>query len=151
MNPEPNNQTMKPEQQRIAIAEACGWDCDPLIAREWKSRGQWARKTTDDQNKLVSLRSNVPEYPNDLNAMHEAEKTLSQKDKREYAYQLNGGYYTSGLDDTFDIVHATAAQRAEAFLRTIGKWATNQNEPDPHRFCRGGGGNNFHCGCKYDS
>ena len=21
---------------------------------------------------------------------------------------------------------------------------------DPHRFCRGGGGNNFHCGCKYD-
>jgi len=30
----------------------------------------------------------------------------------------------------------------------------NQPEPeskDPHRFCRGGGGNNFHCGCKYDS
>jgi len=29
----------------------------------------------------------------------------------------------------------------------------NQPEPeskDPHRFCRGGGGNNFHCGCKYD-
>jgi hypothetical protein len=29
----------------------------------------------------------------------------------------------------------------------------NQTEPeskDPHRFCRGGGGNNFHCGCKYD-
>lgn len=22
---------------------------------------------------------------------------------------------------------------------------------DPHKFCRGGGGNNFHCGCKYDS
>lgn len=21
---------------------------------------------------------------------------------------------------------------------------------DPHRFCRGGGGNNIHCGCKYD-
>jgi len=33
-------------------------------------------------------------------------------------------------------------------------WENNQpTEPeskDPHRFCRGGGGNNFHCGCKYD-
>jgi hypothetical protein len=22
---------------------------------------------------------------------------------------------------------------------------------DPHKYCRGGGGNNFHCGCKYDA
>lgn len=32
-------------------------------------------------------------------------------------------------------------------------WENNQPKPeskDPHRFCRGGGGNNFHCGCKYD-
>lgn len=36
---------------------------------------------------------------------------------------------------------------------TLLPWENNQPKPeskDPHRFCRGGGGNNFHCGCKYD-
>jgi hypothetical protein len=28
--------------------------------------------------------------------------------------------------------------------------AVKGEEPeDPHKYCRGGGGNNFHCGCKY--
>jgi chromosome segregation ATPase len=30
--------------------------------------------------------------------------------------------------------------------------AVKGEEPeDPHKYCRGGGGNNFHCGCKYDA
>jgi hypothetical protein len=29
--------------------------------------------------------------------------------------------------------------------------AKSKRTGDPHRFCRAGGGNNFHCGCKYDS
>jgi preprotein translocase subunit SecA len=30
--------------------------------------------------------------------------------------------------------------------------AAKGEEPvDPHKYCRGGGGNNFHCGCKYDA
>ena len=109
---------MTPEQQRIAIAEACGW--------KWHSRSKGKIKVWDNGLDYVFYDSDLPDYLNDLNAMHEAEKTLSQKDKREYAYQLNGGYYTSGLDDAFDIVHATAVQRAEAFLKTIDKWTTNQ-------------------------
>jgi hypothetical protein len=109
---------MNEEQQRIAIAEACGW----RQISDWKSAGINGQHPTEPWTEVI------PDYLNDLNAMHEAEKTLSPKDKREYAYQLNGGYYTSGLDDTFDIVHATAAQRAEAFLRTIDKWTTNPNE-----------------------
>jgi hypothetical protein len=39
-------------------------------------------------------------------------------------------------------------------VRTIAREALQsltQNDPDPHRFCRAGGGNNIHCGCKYDS
>jgi hypothetical protein len=112
---------MNKEHQRIKIAEACGWDCDPLIAREWKSRGQWARKTTDDQNKLVSLRSNVPDYLSDLNAMHEAEKILSQQQARDYAEHLGH----SAQDGTWagcHIWYQSAAQRAEAFLRTLNLW-----------------------------
>jgi len=30
--------------------------------------------------------------------------------------------------------------------------AVKKEEPeDPHKYCRGGGGDNFHCGCKYDA
>jgi len=43
---------MKPEQQRIAIARACGEDNDSI------------------------LRGLIPDYLNDLNAMHEAEQTM---------------------------------------------------------------------------
>ena len=55
-----------------------------------------------------------PDYLNDLNAMHEAEKVLTDKQAILYDSILD---LISGW--TF---HRTAAQRAEAFLRTIGKW-----------------------------
>ena len=70
----------------------------------------------------------IPDYCKDLNAMHEAEKTLdyeqaeifedelydlSKKDSEEMDYPLPW---------RFACVHATARQRAEAFLKTIGKW-----------------------------
>jgi len=107
---------MTEEQQRIAIAETCEF----INVRMWGESCIASIGMNAEGKYWGSI--GIPDYLNDLNAMHEAEKTLSQKDKREYAYQLNGGYYTSGLDDTFDIVHATAAQRAEAFLKTIDKW-----------------------------
>jgi len=89
---------MTPEQQRVAIAEACGWTV-------------WS--------------CGVPDYLNDLNAMHDAEKVLGEKRIRSYAFTLAQVLDTSptvDLDDQFLNIHATAAQRAEAFLRTIGKW-----------------------------
>jgi hypothetical protein len=65
----------------------------------------------------------LPDYLNDLNAMHEAEKVLS----RGEGYHQKGGFglYKTALAEVCDEQHpidATAAQRAEAFLRTIGKW-----------------------------
>lgn len=92
---------MTPEQQRIAIAEAC--------------------KLHPGDRSGVGL----PDYLNDLNAMHEAEKVLSEKRIRSYAFILAQVLETSptvDLDDQFLNIHATAAQRAEALLRTIGKW-----------------------------
>ena len=105
---------MTPEQQRIAIAEACGW-----ANIRWNGvRYNWVGHRPETARDDYAL----PDYLNDLNAMHEAEKALSSQDKIEYAFQINGGCYTSGLDDTFNIVHATAAERAEAFLRTLNLW-----------------------------
>lgn len=110
---------MKPEQQRIAIAEACGW-----FAREDKD-GFWRAvdASGDMTDELWMSESNVwsagiPNYLNDLNAMHEAEKTLTDKAHEEFRLNL---YEVLG-DDSRLIVSSTAAQRAEAFLLTIGKW-----------------------------
>jgi hypothetical protein len=57
-------------------------------------------------------------YCNDLNAMHEAEKFLLSEYGMSYCtcltYLIGKSVYAS--------VHATARQRAEAFLRTLKKW-----------------------------
>jgi len=82
---------MKPEQQRIAIAEACGW-------------GVFANTRSTD----------LLDYCNDLNAMHEAEISLTADQWYKYDSMMP-------LRDPQKI-HATASQRAEAFLRTINKW-----------------------------
>ena len=57
--------------------------------------------------------------------MHEAEKGLGKKQVRSYALTLAQILDTSptvDLVDQFLNIHATARQRAEAFLRTLGKW-----------------------------
>jgi hypothetical protein len=64
-----------------------------------------------------------PDYCRDLNAMHEAEKTLS---RGQNYHQLYGfGFYVNTLTQICyqqHILTATASQRAEAFVRTIDKW-----------------------------
>tara|TARA_R110000868_G_scaffold45398_2_gene150638 strand:+ start:343 stop:753 length:411 start_codon:yes stop_codon:yes gene_type:complete len=68
----------------------------------------------------------VPDYLNDLNAMHEAEKVLTVAQRITYAYQigvvLSGGSVGRAIPNWWFIHEATAAQRAEAFFRTLGLW-----------------------------
>lgn len=93
---------MNPEQQRIAIAEACGWKTGYRDPEAWHP---------------------LPDYLNDLNAMHEAEKILAEDNREEYLNILYGVCNPhSMINDAWNLNCATAAQRAEAFLRTIGKW-----------------------------
>lgn len=60
----------------------------------------------------------LPDYLNDLNAMHEAEKVLHLE------IGLWGGYCGFLVKDNtwFSAVGATASQRAEAFLKTLNLW-----------------------------
>jgi hypothetical protein len=102
-----------PEQQRIAIAEACGWR--QSTAKHPKS-GNIVEIWTDGKRDW-SHTQKIPDYLNDLNAMHEVEKVLTDEQQRTYAAELGRSY-----DGSFLHVSAPAAQRAEAFLRTIGKW-----------------------------
>jgi hypothetical protein len=62
----------------------------------------------------------IPNYLNDLNAMHEAEKVLTQAQDYDYRTVTLPKVCKDGSG--MIALTATAAQRAEAFLRTIGKW-----------------------------
>lgn len=111
---------MKPEEQRRAIAEFCGWKAAPEPGHSslgWGASGYKPYWHFDHQ---------LPNYLDDLNAMHEAEKQLGEKEQ-EYAMALLLSFRTNGvrlsdLQKSFLCIHATAAQRAEALLKTIGKW-----------------------------
>ena len=65
-----------------------------------------------------------PDYAGNLNEMHEAEKRLSDSQLSAYVGEL-ANVIVNGEDKTTlgnQMWHATAEQRAEAFLKTIGKW-----------------------------
>ena len=107
---------MNPEQQRIAIAEACGivGPFDNRWIKEYEEEGGDVHGFTGfEKGELVF----IPDYLHDLNAMHEAENVLMQADLIfEYGMHITTDHHYEHL------LRATAAQRAEAFLKTIGKW-----------------------------
>ena len=117
---------MTPEAQRIAISEACGWVCqgaDTWIdssGKEWQVMYGW--QTYKDGSDIL------PDYLNDLNAMHEAENVLFAINDwrliRDYFFHLSPDLHAEhALDgDDWKLCHATAPQRAEAFLKTLNLW-----------------------------
>lgn len=93
---------MSPEAQRIAIAESVGIRLHD----------------GDHAPSNYTFVSDLPDYLNDLNAMHKAEKILKGGMRSKYDAELT---LICSRDYNF-IWESTAAQRAEAYLRTIGKW-----------------------------
>ena len=105
---------MTPESQRIAIAEACGFIYDK-ICDCWR-KDRLAYFIGDPSHFLQ-----IPDYLNDLNAMHEAEKTLNPIQAAEYTRMLTSTAWQSE-QPVFAPMTAKADQRAEAFLRTLNLW-----------------------------
>ena len=118
---------MTPEAQRIAIAEACGW------TKCHATGGFPCGIHPVSPNNSDGFQIPLPDYLNDLNAMHEAEKVLKwtdddTEDERERYWVLLVSICDpkdeSGANSRWLCAHATAAQRAEAFLRTLNLWTT---------------------------
>jgi hypothetical protein len=108
---------MTPEQQQIAIGETDGWT--------WHGDASWPKHPSNHYWKKGRLNYQIlPKYLNDLNAMHELESILNADQMVSYDYHLDCvvGNGRQGLNIEYFLWSATAAQRAEAFLRTIGKW-----------------------------
>lgn len=121
---------MTNEAQRIAIAQAYGLrvctnhagndDGEVFFSPEAaeKRRQRWP------MSGLVAV---IPDYLNDLNAIHEAEKVLGGNNLELFVGEVcrvldRASADGKGGDDEFNRIHATAAQRAEAFLRTLNLW-----------------------------
>lgn len=109
---------MKPEEQRIAIAEACGW-----ILLPDRPSGLHNPVGIDPSDGLTD---HIPDYLNSLDAMHEAEEVLNGLNYHEYMRQVEKSVdplrQCHESQAVFRFLRSTAAQRAEAFLQTFGIW-----------------------------
>jgi hypothetical protein len=104
----------------IAIAEHCGWRIAERVSPEVKEDATacWIRPNGNEWQE-----ENLPDYC-DLNAMHEVEKVLTNEQWHKYDEELYIITGSSLLDEAQrkKRIHSTAPQKAEAFLKTIGKW-----------------------------
>ena len=108
-----------------AIAEACGWKFIPEYCHGEDQPPEFTTVTTDGKH----LCGYYPDYLNDLNAMHEAEKILGDKwdvyqcilSNLQSGLRHDARCHWSDVGSGF-VSHATAHQRAEAFLKTFNLW-----------------------------
>lgn len=125
---------MTPLEQRIAIAEWMGWSdiSDP---------SGYIERTADNLVMAKNLKLNIsfsdekkgflfgyiPNYSNDLNMMHEAEKRLARNQWAVYLNHLelivskfHVGWETfDNIPRYYYTVHASSQQRSEALCRTL--------------------------------
>lgn len=107
---------MSPEKQRIAIAMACGWRPMPFDYWLDPQGGHHGCFGAGDERKFL------PDYLGDLNAMRDAECHLGFN-RSDYDRALaEACRQPSGKGFGHNRTHATAAHRAEAFLRTLNLW-----------------------------
>lgn len=121
---------MTDKEINIAIAEECGWCVVGTDSRDPSVYDgglyPFSLRSPDGKfsHKIYATKeaawSDAPDFPNDLNAMHKAEKVGIMKMEGFFRIYVDHlvritGRINGGVD-------ATARQRAEAFLRTIGKW-----------------------------
>ena len=99
---------MTDQQINQAIAEACG-----IVGKD-----QYGPLYQTPEGWVVDC----PKFATCLNAMHEAEKVLKGYEQiHTYVWHLNN---RKDWETDFKLmeVHISARHRAEAFLRTLGKW-----------------------------
>lgn len=111
---------MNDQEKRIRIAELCGWIHYPNGDNDHcalSKKHPWFNPSDG------SCYYNCPDYLNDLNAMHAAEKTMSVRQHREFTEVLSNSVldyqsadYSINRSLLYYLIHATALQRANAFL-----------------------------------
>ena len=109
------------EERRIKVAELCGYTKIHVayftVGDTWENHGKLIAKEHNATKYARYVK--VPDFLNDLNAMYEAEDMLTTDEANEYwAALLDIVNAVGGADWSIrrHYAHATAAQRAEAFV-----------------------------------
>jgi hypothetical protein len=108
-------QKLDNDQLRSIVAHICGFMNIKKLRTCSAHDGLVGRLLCPD---MKTRTVHVPDYCNDLNAMHEAEKQMSTGEHSFYLRTL-AGITTNNPDDLGIAVFATARQRAEAFVLTM--------------------------------
>lgn len=119
-----------------AIAEACGW----TVGKPYMSHSGWQRDFGKPPFEIDSTWAgepppmegcrinydNCPNYVGSLDTMHDAWHTFGYDQRNTFEYELdrivNAPFLANETVTVCPPTNATAAQRAEAFLRTVSKW-----------------------------
>jgi hypothetical protein len=121
---------MTQDEKRIKLAEAAGWK--GIVASHMIGYAPWrlmpyekcVQKTPIDDLAGIPL-DPLPDYFNDLNAVHELEKMLTDEQWLEYREELRtiviGKIRLVSQWCKADL-HTTAAQRCEALGQTLNLW-----------------------------
>lgn len=102
------------QEKRVKIALSCGWKLSTVSPER---HPDWVCPPENDPHLCGGpAELNVPNYFESLEEMHKAEQFLTDNEqKHQYASYL-------GRHDYWTLIHATAAQRAEAFGKTLALW-----------------------------
>ena len=107
---------MTPDEIDTAIAEFRGWTNIHSVAESKRLYG-FRPKSEDWKYRLEA----VPQFHKCLNAMHDAENSLNQEQAEDYLQSLSELDFISGGGGWVNAC-APASERAEAFLRAVGRW-----------------------------
>lgn len=116
---------MTTQEQNLLLAKWDGWTDilqDPILTERFAGV---------DPN--TNTYKPLPSYTTDLNAVHELGMKLAKDQHIKYvnclflAVGINRYYYMTDdkafpADQQFRVIHATASQRCEALLKTLGLW-----------------------------
>lgn len=112
---------MTPQEQRIALAEWDGWSHLDKPLRVDRGFEGWGNAYWTDYN--GHARFDCPDYPSDLNAVHELEKKLTMEQARKYneilcKLVIPPKVLFAPSPHSF-LYHSSAAQRCEALCRVL--------------------------------
>lgn len=111
-----NVREMSDNELRVEVAELCGWK-----AHSWFKGKDLAKddKWSDPFWSKGTGERTIPDYPADLNAMHEIERKAPAKYWQTLCEITGYGMMSVTYQNARLVAHATARQRAEAFVLTL--------------------------------
>ena len=119
---------MNPFEQNTAIALSLGYTYEDRVTTYDGAEIKFRLWRTPGGGGALPVK---PNYTGDLNAMHEAEKSIKDaKDQMRYASEIlmAMGFYNLmeasdlNIDYCWLVMGASAAERARAFLKTLNLW-----------------------------